>query len=73
VLTLPAAIADIAYQNKAVIYDLLFSAETVTTIAAEPKHLGVPRLRFRLYLVKPCMDLRFRRDLPFLRRNAPTA
>ena len=36
------AIADIAYQNKAVIYDLLFkaSAETMLTIAADPKHLG---------------------------------
>jgi hypothetical protein len=42
VFTLPAAIADIAYQNKAVIYDLLFkaSAETLTTIAADPKHQG---------------------------------
>jgi hypothetical protein len=42
VFTLPAAIADIAYQNKAMIYDLLFkaSAETLTTIAADPKHLG---------------------------------
>src|SRR5262245_51451920 len=42
VFTLPAAIADIAYQNKAVIYDLLFkvSAETMLTIAADPKHLG---------------------------------
>jgi hypothetical protein len=42
VFTLPAAIADIVYQNKAVIYDLLFkaSAETLTTIAADPKHLG---------------------------------
>jgi hypothetical protein len=42
VFTLPAAIADIAYQNKAVIYDLLFraSAETVLTIAADRKHLG---------------------------------
>ena len=40
--TLPAQIADIAYQNKAVIYDLLFkaSAETTLTIAADPKHLG---------------------------------
>jgi hypothetical protein len=38
VFTLPAAIADIACQNKAVIYDLLFkaSAETLTTIAADP-------------------------------------
>ena len=42
VFTLPAVIADIAYQNKAVIYDILFqaSAETLTTIAADPKHLG---------------------------------
>jgi hypothetical protein len=42
VFTLPAAIANIAYQNKAVIYDLLFkaSAETLTTIAADPRHLG---------------------------------
>jgi hypothetical protein len=42
VFTLPASIADIAYQNKAVIYNLLFkaSAETLTTIAADPKHLG---------------------------------
>ena len=42
VFTLPAAIADIAYQNKAVIYNLLFkaSAGTLTTIAADPKHLG---------------------------------
>jgi putative transposase/transposase-like zinc-binding protein len=42
VFTLPAAIADIAYQNKAVIYGLLFkiSAETLITIAADPEHLG---------------------------------
>jgi hypothetical protein len=42
VFTLPAAICDIAYQNKAVIYDILFkaSAETMLTIAADPKHLG---------------------------------
>src|SRR5512144_2206866 len=42
VFTLPAAIADIAYQNKAVVYDLLFRAtsETLLTIAADPKHLG---------------------------------
>jgi hypothetical protein len=37
-----AEIGDIAYQNKRVIYDLLFkaSAETMLTIAADPKHLG---------------------------------
>jgi Putative transposase/Transposase zinc-binding domain len=42
VFTLPAPIAAIAYQNKAAIYDILFkaSAETMTTIAADPKHLG---------------------------------
>ena len=42
VYTLPAPIADIAYHNKAVIYDILFraSAETTVTIAADPKRLG---------------------------------
>lgn len=42
VYTLPAPIADIAYQNKAVIYDLLFkvSAQATLTIAADPKRLG---------------------------------
>ena len=42
VYTLPAPIADIAYQNKAVIYDILFkaSAEATITIAADPKRLG---------------------------------
>ena len=42
VFTLPARIAAIAYQNKAVIYDLLFkaSSQTMLTIAADPKRLG---------------------------------
>ena len=42
VFTLPAEIAPIAYQNKAVVYDLLFraAAETLITVAADPKHLG---------------------------------
>src|SRR6266436_3308020 len=42
VFTLPAKIASIAYQNKAAIYGILFkaSAETMITIAADPKHLG---------------------------------
>jgi hypothetical protein len=42
VFTLPAKIGAIAYQNKAKVYGLLFSAaaETLTTIAADPKHLG---------------------------------
>jgi Putative transposase/Transposase zinc-binding domain len=42
VFTLPAAIGALAFQNKAVVYDLLFkkAAETLITIAADPKHLG---------------------------------
>jgi hypothetical protein len=42
VFTLPASIGAIAYQNKAKVYALLFSAaaETLTTIAADAKHLG---------------------------------
>ncbi len=42
VFTLPSPIADIAYHNKAVVYDLLFkaAAETMLTIAGDPKHLG---------------------------------
>jgi Putative transposase/Transposase zinc-binding domain len=42
VFTLPAPIADIAYHNKAVVYGLLFkaAAETLLTIAADPRHLG---------------------------------
>ena len=42
VFTLPAQVADLAYQNKAVIYNLLLkaSAKTLSTIATDPKHLG---------------------------------
>ncbi|MCX4173988.1 MULTISPECIES: IS91 family transposase [Paraburkholderia] len=42
VFTLPEPIAALAYQNKKTLYDLLFrtSAETLRTIAADPKHLG---------------------------------
>ena len=42
VFTLPAPIADIAYFNKAIVYDALFKAasETLIRIAADPKHLG---------------------------------
>jgi hypothetical protein len=42
VFTLPAQVADIAFHNKAVVYDLLFKAasETMLTIAADPRHLG---------------------------------
>lgn len=42
VFTVPQEIAAIAYQNKRVVYNMLFraTAETLTTIAADPKHLG---------------------------------
>ena len=42
VFTLPAALSALAFANKTVVYDLLFrtAAETLTTIAADPKHLG---------------------------------
>ncbi|WP_394356874.1 IS91 family transposase [Shumkonia mesophila] len=42
VFTVPAEVADIAFHNKAVIYDLLFrtASETMLTIAADPRHLG---------------------------------
>ncbi|WP_434718073.1 IS91 family transposase [Paraburkholderia sp. A1BS-2L] len=42
VFTLPAAISAIAWYNKRVIYGLLFdiAADTLRTIAADPKHLG---------------------------------
>ena len=42
VFTLPDEVATIAFQNKAVVYDILFRvvAETLRTIAADPTHLG---------------------------------
>ena len=42
VFTLPAPVAEIAFQNKAAVYAILFkaAAETLRTIAADPKHLG---------------------------------
>ncbi len=42
VFSLPAEVADIAAQNKAVVYDLLFRAasQTMLTIAADSRHLG---------------------------------
>jgi len=51
VFTLPAPIADVAYYNKAVVYGLLFdiAAETLSTIGADPKHLGA-RLAVTLVL-----------------------
>src|SRR2546430_15648128 len=42
VFTLPAPVGEIAFQNKAAVYAILFraAAETLATIAADPKHLG---------------------------------
>ena len=42
VFTLPGSVADIAYHNKAVVYDMLFkaAAEALLRLAADPKHLG---------------------------------
>ena len=42
IFTLPPAIQAIAYQNQAVVYGLLFRAvaETLRSLAADPKHLG---------------------------------
>jgi hypothetical protein len=42
VFTLPASVGEIAFQNKATVYAILFrtAAETLTTIAADPRHLG---------------------------------
>ncbi len=42
VFTMPAAVAASAFQNKAVVYAMLFraAAKTLRTIAADPRHLG---------------------------------
>lgn len=42
VFTLPAPVAEIAFQNKQAVYAILFrtAAETLRAIAADPKHLG---------------------------------
>lgn len=42
VFTVPAEVGAIAFQNKALVYDILFraTAETLRTIAADPRHLG---------------------------------
>ena len=42
VFTVPQDIANIACQNKSIVYGILFraAAETLRTIAADPKHLG---------------------------------
>jgi len=42
VFTLPVPVGEIAFQNKAIVYAILFraAAETLATIAADPRHLG---------------------------------
>ncbi|MGF6873626.1 hypothetical protein OKW35_003098 [Paraburkholderia sp. MM5477-R1] len=42
VFTIPEEIASVAFQNKRVVYDILFqaTAETLQTIASDPRHLG---------------------------------
>jgi hypothetical protein len=42
VFTLPAALGEIAFHNKAVVYDILMrtAAQTLRTTAADPQHLG---------------------------------
>jgi hypothetical protein len=56
VYTLPAPIADIAYQNKRVVYDLLMkaSAQTTLAIAAEPRVLSCscPRCGGRMIVIE---------------------
>ena len=51
VFTLPAQIRALAYSNQSVVYTILFKAvaETLRTIAADPKHLGA-RVGFTLVL-----------------------
>jgi predicted RNA-binding Zn-ribbon protein involved in translation (DUF1610 family) len=51
VFTLPAPISDLAYSNQSIIYTILFkaAAQTLQTIAADPKHLGA-RLGLTLVL-----------------------
>ena len=68
VYTLPAPIADIAYQNKRVIYDLLFkaSAETTLTIAADllpsaPRHGIAKRYQLSPYVVSGVVRCRLKR------------
>ena len=64
VFTLPAEVADIAFQNKAIVYDLLFRAasETMMTIAADPKHLGA-RIGITAVLHTPRQECRSRAAL----------
>jgi Transposase zinc-binding domain len=69
VFTLPEQIAPIAYQNKKVVYGILFraTAETLRTIAADPKHLGA-EIGFFASPSPPA--LRRSRRRPFRRRYA---
>ena len=78
VFTLPAEIGDIAYWNKAVVYDLLFrtASETMLTIAADPRHLGA-RIGITAVLHTwgsamthhPHIHMRAPRKMPFMARG----
>jgi hypothetical protein len=54
VFTLPAPVSAIAYSNKTVLYRLLFevAAETLRTIAADPKHLGAQMSYSQLWCIE---------------------
>ena len=54
---MPAEVADLAWQNKAAVYDLLFRAasETMMTIAADPRHLGA-RIELKAASVQILVD-----------------
>jgi Transposase zinc-binding domain len=62
VFTLPAEVADIAWQNKALLYDLLFKAasETMLTIAADRRQPTRQLLGKRVQLARPCRNLKHR-------------
>ena len=70
VFTLPAPVAEIAFQNKAAVYAILLrtAAETLRTIAADPKHLGA---EIGLIAVLPCSGHSRRRAQPALTQPAP--
>ena len=70
VFTVPEQIAAIAFQNKDVVYGILFraAAETLRTIAADPKHLGA---RDRLLRRAPHLGIRLCSTIPHLHCVVP--
>jgi len=65
VFTVPQQIAAIAYQNKEMVYGILFqaTAETLKTIAADPKHVGA-EIGFFAVLHSGGQNLQFHPHLP---------